>query len=483
MNDIQVDVLIIGGGVAGLATADTLFLAQQDPGAPQLSYCVLEGRDRVGGRTHTMHPELGHLDMGGEFIGPFQLYSINTARRLGIEMMPLYMPDDTNCVWQYADGTIDLYKVTPTSSFPENRDVEVNMVRVEQLTGQLKMNLNDPWTTAGAAELDTMSVQAWIDQHMTSAYGKQIFEVGARSALSVEPSEMSVLYMMWYAATCGTFEALMSVNGGSDCIRLVYGMQQFSEKLADEIGREHVHMGVIAKKVSQDDHGVCVETECGKTYRAKRLVIAMSPPMVDKITFDPPLTTQRQGVQREWKMGRTIKGFVCYKAAWWRENFTGYTLSAKGPVSWTMDNTWLNPKTQRYEKPSLMTFIVGDEADAWHDKPHEELKAAVLDHLVEMFDDERAKDPSLLVGDGYYRVDWRNEPLSGGCPAAVPTIGAFHELGPALRAPVGRVHWAGSETATDWAGGYINGALQSGQRVALELLTAFAADDKPPSVQ
>lgn len=472
MSDYEVDVLIIGGGVAGLATADTLFLAGADPRAPKLTYCVLEGRERVGGRTHTQHPDLGYLDMGGEFIGPLQLYSLNTARRLGIEMMPLYMPESTDCVWQYADGHIDLYKVTPDSSFPENRDVETNMVLVERLTGQAKMRLFDPWNTANAKALDAMSVQAWIDEHMKSPYGKQIYEVGARSALSVEPSEMSVLYLMWYAATCGSFEGLMSVNGGSDCIRITYGMQQFSEKLADEIGREHIHLGVKASKVTHDDSGVVVDTACGKRYRAKHLVVAMSPPMVDKITFDPPLPPQRQAVQREWRMGRTIKGFVCYKAAWWRENYTGYTLSAKGPVTWTMDNTWLDPKTGLYEKPSLMTFIVGEEADRWHDRPLEELKAAVLEHLAEMFQDERAKDPALLVGDGYYRCDWRNEPLSGGCPAAVPAIGAFAELAPALRAPVGRIHFAGSETATDWAGGYVNGALQSGERCGLELLEA-----------
>ena len=42
-------------------------------------------------------------------------------------------------------------------------------------------------------------------------------------------------------------------------------------------------------------------------------------------------------------------------------------------------------------------------------------------------------------------------------------------FGPALREPIGPIHWAGTETATKW-NGYIDGALQSGERAAREVL-------------
>jgi len=41
--------------------------------------------------------------------------------------------------------------------------------------------------------------------------------------------------------------------------------------------------------------------------------------------------------------------------------------------------------------------------------------------------------------------------------------------GPALRAPVGNVHWAGTETSTYW-NGYMDGAVRSGERAAAEVL-------------
>jgi monoamine oxidase len=50
--------------------------------------------------------------------------------------------------------------------------------------------------------------------------------------------------------------------------------------------------------------------------------------------------------------------------------------------------------------------------------------------------------------------------------------GVMIEYGQALRAPVGRIHWAGTETATVWTG-YMDGAVQAGKRAAGEALTGL----------
>ena len=48
------------------------------------------------------------------------------------------------------------------------------------------------------------------------------------------------------------------------------------------------------------------------------------------------------------------------------------------------------------------------------------------------------------------------------------------EYGPALRAPVERIHWAGTETATVWTG-YMDGAVQAGKRAASEVLARLVS--------
>ena len=66
-------------------------------------------------------------------------------------------------------------------------------------------------------------------------------------------------------------------------------------------------------------------------------------------------------------------------------------------------------------------------------------------------------------------ANWSTEVWSRGCPVAVPGPGTLLDFGEALREPVDRIHWAGTETSTYWAG-YMDGAVRSGRRAAAEVL-------------
>ena len=79
---------------------------------------------------------------------------------------------------------------------------------------------------------------------------------------------------------------------------------------------------------------------------------------------------------------------------------------------------------------------------------------------------------------GYADKDWTAEPYSRGCYAGVPTPGTWTAYGRALREPIGRIHWAGTETATRWMG-YFDGAIQAGKRAAGEVLAAEGAGAAP----
>ncbi|HLY32828.1 MAG TPA: FAD-dependent oxidoreductase, partial [Ktedonobacterales bacterium] len=60
--------------------------------------------------------------------------------------------------------------------------------------------------------------------------------------------------------------------------------------------------------------------------------------------------------------------------------------------------------------------------------------------------------------------------VARGCYAGYMPPGVWTTYGHVLRAPIGRLHWAGTETATEW-NGYMDGALQSGERAAHEVIT------------
>ena len=69
----------------------------------------------------------------------------------------------------------------------------------------------------------------------------------------------------------------------------------------------------------------------------------------------------------------------------------------------------------------------------------------------------------------FFETTWANEQWTRGCPVGIPNVGALYAYGDRLRAPVDRIHWAGTETSTYW-NGYMDGAVRSGERAAKEVL-------------
>jgi monoamine oxidase len=116
----------------------------------------------------------------------------------------------------------------------------------------------------------------------------------------------------------------------------------------------------------------------------------------------------------------------------------------------------------------LVGIVVADEARrlgrldaAWQ-------RREILASLREFFGPEAAKPVALVV------QDWGAEEWTGGCYAAHFPVKIWTAYGSAFREPCGRIHWAGTETSSEWHG-YMEGALRSGRRAAAEMLRADSA--------
>ena len=157
-------------------------------------------------------------------------------------------------------------------------------------------------------------------------------------------------------------------------------------------------------------------------------------------------------------MGSVIKCMAVYDEPFWRDDgLSGQAVSLPGPAQVVFDNTPPNGS------PGLIGFLEGREARELGTLPEAERRDAVLKGLQRLFG-RRAGHPTL-----YVEKDWSTEPYSRGCYAGVLGPGAWTAYGSALREPVDRIHWAGTETATRWMG-YMDGAIQSGKRAAAEVL-------------
>jgi monoamine oxidase len=118
--------------------------------------------------------------------------------------------------------------------------------------------------------------------------------------------------------------------------------------------------------------------------------------------------------------------------------------------------------------PGIITgFFEGPNATAAAEAGPAWRQQTVVDVLVAHLGSKAADNV------GYLDLDWSDEPYTRGCYGAHLPPGAWTQFGPALAEPVGRIHFAGTETADKW-GGYIDGAIRSGERVANEILGASA---------
>jgi monoamine oxidase len=114
----------------------------------------------------------------------------------------------------------------------------------------------------------------------------------------------------------------------------------------------------------------------------------------------------------------------------------------------------------------LLGFLEGREARRLGRVTFEERRDAVVGTFARLFGLRAAKPVDYVD-----RV-WADEEWTRGCYGCAMPTGAWTEFGPALREPIGSLHWAGAETGTVWSG-YMDGAVQSGQRAAGEAVAAL----------
>jgi monoamine oxidase len=194
---------------------------------------------------------------------------------------------------------------------------------------------------------------------------------------------------------------------------------------------------------------------------ARHAVVSVPPALALEIAFDPPLPADRQALYRNAVGGQAIKTLVVYDEPFWRaDGLSGQAAEPGSIVELTID---AGPRSGG--AGILAAFAFGPVAERAAALDADARRKAVLDGLVARFG-ARAAKPAAFVETSWWKEEW-----SRGCSMAHFTLGALTRHGALLRAPFGRVHWAGTETATI-SHGAIDGAVRSGERAAAEIFTA-----------
>src|ERR1051325_2028209 len=505
----EFDVIIVGAGLSGLIAARELKRSQQFD-----KMMILEANDHIGGRMIgeevTVDGHTGYVDLGGQWVGPTQTAMLALLGQLKIEKFISYEKGQSIQSWDphksgeetkktVFDGNVsELYmgECAPPHEFPTDPDghtlpsceplryppcsknADERRIWLKQLLERISVTVpcDEPWNTAHADVLDNKTFQQFLTENYAKDYTQWVPTGAAHIGGSggFEPDEVSLLHMAWtqHVGPQSETPELWLMKGGAGQIPGI-----LAEQLKAAGGRTKVSIGTtyaatrIAMTDSKDKVAIRVRNPGGETwtYGAKAVIVAIPPPLRQKIDF-PDLSKNYVGFMYGSPMGSMSKVHAVYDHAFWRDQCL--SGSAAGNLE-TCE--FIADSSSEDGKPGILTsFIAADRNVGLRHATKEQVQELVLRDYAHFFG-ELALKPKKF----FYR-NWNNQQWTTGAFTSYTYPGVWTRYGEeGWRKPAGLIFWAGTETSERWPG-YFDGAIRAGVRAANEVLTKLHHSLPPP---
>ncbi|MGV9801337.1 flavin monoamine oxidase family protein [Mycobacterium sp. NPDC003449] len=462
------DVIVVGAGLSGLAAATTLV----DAGFASVT--VLEAGPRVGGRTRTGKAGDTAIDDGATLVYPQHQHVLGLAERFGVDVFE----SGTQGRFQYLfDGTARTLTVGRTGNTrlltaPSVRPVVRGALRLIERWVPLPMPAGDivdllgaireldvlaasvpaehPWSAPRSRELDQRTIESWLGEVVRPGPARHFLE----SFFGYFRPTTSLLFVLHVFNTWGGIGSLLTTQTG--VLRFAHGAQSLPLALAAALG-DRVILDSPVDTIDQSAKRVSVHA-CGTVYEADHVIVAIGPAAYRGIEFRPALPTPRIRLQDAWQPVHGRKLNVVYDKPFWRAaGLSGSALTDRDAAPGVLDASPPDGSVG-----VLACYSTDDTFDTDATEHPSRRKDAVLATFADLFGAE------ALSPLHYSEKRWVDEPFHFGCEGGL-CVGALTSARELLKAPVGRLRWAGVETADEWIG-FMDGAVQAGQRAAREVI-------------
>jgi len=444
-------VIVIGAGLAGLSAAYELTQAGHE-------VTVLEARARPGGRVFTMRGQFAdglYAEAGATNVFDNHAWTMKYIRLLNLTLDP--EPSTSGASIYYMRGKRIVIKPDVPVDWPlELRADEKGKSRRElweRYVVPVTKELGDPedanWPTASLRKYDNMSFAEFLKFRGASQNAITILSLGLTDTLGEGAQTVSALNWLREAAPRATVKDVSFIRGGSDTFP-----RAFAARLADKI-----HYGTPVRAIEHDEYGVrviCAPRETQTSIAADYLICAIPFSILRNVIVTPGFTPKKQEMIS--KLGHTsvVRVFMQTRKRFWLDEGLSGGASTDLPIVSVYDKDHYLPGPRGI----LEAYVAGQRA--------RNLAAMTADARQDLAVREMEK---VLPGlsqyyEGGTSVCWDEEQWTRGAYAWFKP-GEMQSWLPQILRPEGRVHFAGCQTSP-WPG-WMNGALQSGNRAAREV--------------
>ena len=430
-------VLVAGAGLAGLAAARDLVAA----GA---KVTVVDARDRVGGRVHTVREPFidgQHAEAGGDMINDEHEAIRRLASELGLKLSPILR---TGWGFVSPDGR-GRVRIVPRGVA---RGWEHLAKALEPLIDAYEL-AERRWDSTITASLARRSVADWLrDSHASDEL--RATTIGLRGFFLADPEDLSLLVLVDQFASDDVGPGkLFRIDGGND---------RLTTALAAPLG-DRLQLNTELVAVSHRGKGVRASLKSGRRtaqLQADYVLFALPASVLRRVPINPALPAPQHEAIVRLPYGNATKTLLQFSRRSWQQAGRPRAFGSALPFG----ALWDGNEEQR-GRAGIVSLLAGGASS---EATRELITREHIQGLIRSIDWLGPKPEELVA---WKQFVWEADPWARGGyayfdPSYDPTLRAW------LARPSGALFFAGEHTSVSGQG-YMNGAIESGRRAAAEI--------------